>query len=313
MGAFTEKQEALVNSSWEAFKGNLSRHSVTFFTLILEKEPEAKNIFSFLHNGVDPNNPKIAEHAEKLFGLSLEGLNWARPVHALAIKACVEENIFVGSAFVDFKARVVERGLHIFEAMRGKYEIEPSAEHYACIVDLLGRSGSVDRAYEFIKRMPILVRGALLGSCKMIGNTKLGKIVIKKLFQLDPNDSSNHVRDSAVQLKTKGTVVADAKLGSVHAEKKSPMLNLRSEGSSATIDDEATSLRWRLRAEANRLGIKSVKCFNGSRCLFEVLEGSLLGGESPKPRRLGGDYDAKANRLGIKSVKMCQWLLRFEM
>jgi len=28
------------------------------------------------------------------------------------------------------------------------------------------------------------------------------------------------VRDSAVQLKTKGTVVADAKLGSVHAEKK---------------------------------------------------------------------------------------------
>jgi len=48
------------------------------------------------------------------------------------------------------------------------------------------------------------------------------------------------------------------------------------EGSSLTIDDEATSLRWRLRAEANRLGIKSVKCFNGSRCLFEVLEGSLL-------------------------------------
>jgi len=28
------------------------------------------------------------------------------------------------------------------------------------------------------------------------------------------------VRDSAVQLKTKGTVVADTKLGSVHAEKK---------------------------------------------------------------------------------------------
>jgi len=96
----------------------------------------------------------------------------------------------------------VERGLHIFEAMRGKYEIEPSAEHYACIVDLLGRSGSVDRAYEFIKRMPILVRGALLGSCKMIGNTKLGKIVIKKLFQLDPNDSSNHVMFSNMLAST---------------------------------------------------------------------------------------------------------------
>jgi len=29
-------------------------------------------------------------------------------------------------------------------------------------------------------------------------------------------------------------------------------------------------------AEANRLGIKSVKCFNGSRCRFEVLECSSL-------------------------------------
>ncbi|CAJ1976635.1 unnamed protein product [Sphenostylis stenocarpa] len=69
MSGFTEKQEALVNSSWEAFKGNLSQHSVTFFNAVLEKEPEAKNMFSFLGNGVDPSNPKLAEHAEKLFGL----------------------------------------------------------------------------------------------------------------------------------------------------------------------------------------------------------------------------------------------------
>ncbi|BAT94075.1 hypothetical protein VIGAN_08064500 [Vigna angularis var. angularis] len=197
----------------------------------------------------------------------LGGLELGRSVHALAVKACVEENIFVGSALVDMygkcgsienaeqvfkempernlvtwnamiggyahlgdvdmaltlfeemtlgsfgiapsyvtlvsvlsacsRAGAVERGLHIFESMRGRYGIKPGAEHYACIVDLLGRSGLVDRAYEFIKRMPILptisVWGALLGSCKMHGKTELGKIAAEKLFQLDPDDSGNHV------------------------------------------------------------------------------------------------------------------------
>ncbi|KAG4397705.1 hypothetical protein AAZX31_10G188200 [Glycine max] len=69
MGAFTEKQEALVNSSFEAFKANLPHHSVVFFNSILEKAPAAKNMFSFLGDAVDPKNPKLAGHAEKLFGL----------------------------------------------------------------------------------------------------------------------------------------------------------------------------------------------------------------------------------------------------
>ncbi|RZB43958.1 Pentatricopeptide repeat-containing protein, partial [Glycine soja] len=78
----------------------------------------------------------------------------------------------------------VERGLRIFESMRGRYGIEPGAEHNAWVVDLLGRSGLVDRAYEFIKRMPILptisVWGALLGAPKMHGKAKLGKFAAEK-------------------------------------------------------------------------------------------------------------------------------------
>ena len=91
----------------------------------------------------------------------------------------------------------MERGLHIFESMRGRYGIEPGAEHYACIEDLLGRSGLVNRAYECINRMPILptiyVWEVPLKSCKMHGKTKLGEIAAKKLFQLDPDDFNNHV------------------------------------------------------------------------------------------------------------------------
>nr|P27199.1 RecName: Full=Leghemoglobin [Psophocarpus tetragonolobus]AAC60563.1 leghemoglobin [Psophocarpus tetragonolobus]CAA46704.1 leghemoglobin [Psophocarpus tetragonolobus] len=69
MGGFTEKQEALVNSSYEAFKANVPQYSVVFYTSILEKAPAAKDLFPFLANGVDPTNPKLIGHAEKLFGL----------------------------------------------------------------------------------------------------------------------------------------------------------------------------------------------------------------------------------------------------
>ncbi|XP_014513332.1 leghemoglobin-2 [Vigna radiata var. radiata] len=69
MVAFSDKQEALVNGAYEAFKADIPKYSVVFYTSILEKAPAAKNLFSFLANGVDPSNPKLTAHAEKLFGL----------------------------------------------------------------------------------------------------------------------------------------------------------------------------------------------------------------------------------------------------
>ncbi|PQM32933.1 pentatricopeptide repeat-containing protein [Prunus yedoensis var. nudiflora] len=95
------------------------------------------------------------------------------------------------------RAGAVETGMQIFESMKAKYGIEPGAEHYACVVDLLGRAGMVERAYEFITKMPIRptisIWGALLGACKMYRKTELGRVAADKLFELDPKDSGNHV------------------------------------------------------------------------------------------------------------------------
>nr|QAX32720.1 leghemoglobin [Onobrychis viciifolia] len=68
---YTEKQQTLVNSSWEAFKQNLPHYSVLFYTFILEKAPAAKDMFSFLKesDGVPKDNPKLNAHAEKVFGM----------------------------------------------------------------------------------------------------------------------------------------------------------------------------------------------------------------------------------------------------
>ncbi|KAJ0515335.1 putative tetratricopeptide-like helical domain superfamily, DYW domain-containing protein [Helianthus annuus] len=95
------------------------------------------------------------------------------------------------------RAGAVDAGLSIFESMRSRYGIEARVEHYACVVDMLGRAGMVEGAYEFIKRMPfhptVSIWGSLLGACKVHRNNKLGKIAADHLFQLDPHDSGNHV------------------------------------------------------------------------------------------------------------------------
>ncbi|KEH43344.1 leghemoglobin Lb120-1 [Medicago truncatula] len=68
---FTERQEALVSSSWETFNQNLPFYSVLFYTFILDKAPAAKGMFSFLKdsNEVPQDNPSVNAHAEKVFGM----------------------------------------------------------------------------------------------------------------------------------------------------------------------------------------------------------------------------------------------------
>lgn len=92
---------------------------------------------------------------------------------------------------------MTREGLELFETMRERFGIEPRTEHCACIVDLLGRAGMEERAYEFIKEMPVRpsvsVWGALLGACRVHGKMELARIAAEKLFEIDPQDSGNHV------------------------------------------------------------------------------------------------------------------------
>jgi pentatricopeptide repeat protein len=65
----------------------------------------------------------------------------------------------------------VDEGWIYFNAMEDKFGIEPGEDHYACMVDLLGKAGHVGEAEELISRMPfqpgVLVWQALLGALFM--------------------------------------------------------------------------------------------------------------------------------------------------
>ncbi|KAI3731276.1 hypothetical protein L1987_62464 [Smallanthus sonchifolius] len=92
---------------------------------------------------------------------------------------------------------LVDRGRCYFDMIRSGYMIEPTAQHYACMVDILGRAGLFDEAEGLIANMPmdpdVFVWGALLGACLMHGNVELGEKVAKHLIHLEPLNHAFYV------------------------------------------------------------------------------------------------------------------------
>ncbi|KAK3219367.1 hypothetical protein Dsin_013337 [Dipteronia sinensis] len=104
---------------------------------------------------------------------------------------------FVGILSACGHAGLVNEGMKFFHSMEKCYGVTPTIEHYTCVVDLLGRSGHLKEAEEFINEMPIqadeVVWGALLGACWFWMNMEEGERVAKKIFGFDPKPVSAYV------------------------------------------------------------------------------------------------------------------------
>eukprot|EP01018_Ginkgo_biloba_P031951 Gb_09797 [translate_table: standard] len=100
---------------------------------------------------------------------------------------------FIGVLYACSHAGLVEEGWQYFNSMSRNYGITPKVEHYACLVDLFGRAGQLNKAYSFIKKMPFkpdaVVWGALLNACRVHCNVKLGERAAKHLFKLEPENA----------------------------------------------------------------------------------------------------------------------------
>lgn len=94
---------------------------------------------------------------------------------------------------------LINEGLEIFESMEGEYGIKPSKEHFACVVDMLGRVGKVVEAYEFAQRLgkegnALGIWGSLLSACKIHQEFELGKVVANKLLEMEGADRTTGYR-----------------------------------------------------------------------------------------------------------------------
>ncbi|KAH6791582.1 Pentatricopeptide repeat superfamily protein [Perilla frutescens var. hirtella] len=112
---------------------------------------------------------------------------------------------FVGVILACTHGGMVEKGRELFNSMEQRFSIVPKLEHYGCIVDLLGRAGLVQEAYELIMAMPMkpdsVVWGALLGACSFHGNVEFAERAAEALFKLEPWNPGNYVILSNIYAK----------------------------------------------------------------------------------------------------------------
>ncbi|KAG4913683.1 hypothetical protein JHK82_054269 [Glycine max] len=93
---------------------------------------------------------------------------------------------------------LVDMGREIFGLLvDGRYGCCPNVIHYACMVDVLARSGRLKEAVEFMGCMPFgptkAMWGSLLVGSKAQGDLELGLLAAGKLIELEPDNTAYYV------------------------------------------------------------------------------------------------------------------------
>ncbi|KAF7819295.1 pentatricopeptide repeat-containing protein [Senna tora] len=104
---------------------------------------------------------------------------------------------FVGVLSACSHVGLVDEGISYFKSMSELHSLVPRPEHYACVVDLLGRAGLLSRAKRFVEDMPIepdaMVWRTLLSACTIHKNIDIGEFAARHLLELEPKDSATYV------------------------------------------------------------------------------------------------------------------------
>ncbi|XP_023747612.1 pentatricopeptide repeat-containing protein At3g05340 [Lactuca sativa] len=92
---------------------------------------------------------------------------------------------------------LVNKGMEFLKSMEKDYKISPRKEHWACVVDMLGRGGFLNEAKSFIEGLQVKpdvqLWQALLGGCSIHGNMEIGKYAAGQLRLLTPNSPVPYV------------------------------------------------------------------------------------------------------------------------
>ncbi|KAK3229624.1 hypothetical protein Dsin_001505 [Dipteronia sinensis] len=159
--------------------------NVAMARLVLETMPAMKNIVSW--------TSMIAGLA--MHGHGEEAILLLHEMEESGIKP--DRITFVPVLYACSHAGLIEQGHECFSKMKNVYNIEPSIEHYGCMVDLYGRAGDLRKAYEFICQMPVppndIIWRTLLGACSIHGNVELAEQVKERLSELCLTDSGDYV------------------------------------------------------------------------------------------------------------------------
>lgn len=131
-----------------------------------------------------------AEH-----GCSQKAIDLFVKIHTGGLKP--DSVTFIGVLTACSHAGLVDLGFHYFNLMINEYRINPSKEHYGCMIDLLCRAGRLNDAERMIKSMPFqrddVVWSTLLRACRLNGDVDRGIRAAEEILKLDPNCAGTHI------------------------------------------------------------------------------------------------------------------------
>ncbi|KAG7581967.1 Pentatricopeptide repeat [Arabidopsis suecica] len=116
-----------------------------------------------------------------------------------------DEITFVGLLQACSHSGFVSEGRNFLAQMETVYNILPTSDHYACVIDMLGRADKLEEAYELAISMPVcdnpVVWRSILSSCRLHGNKDLALVAGKRLYELEPEHCGGYVLMSNVYVE----------------------------------------------------------------------------------------------------------------
>lgn len=107
-----------------------------------------------------------------------------------------------GSTFVSLLsacsiAGLVDEGWEFFDSMKRDYGVDPSIEHYGCVLDLLGRGGNLERAKRLIEEMPLeptsRIWGSLLAASRHHRDITVAEMAANHILSIDSDNTGCYV------------------------------------------------------------------------------------------------------------------------
>ncbi|CAN1296477.1 Pentatricopeptide repeat-containing protein At3g47530 [Linum perenne] len=109
-----------------------------------------------------------------------------------------DDQTFTGLLSACSHCGLLNEGMTFFDRMSKEFGMQPNIHHYGCMVDLMGRVGKLDQAYELIMSMkevkpdPAIWR-TLLAACRIHRHVMLGERVVEHLVELKAQEAGDYV------------------------------------------------------------------------------------------------------------------------
>ncbi|KAK9076668.1 hypothetical protein SSX86_005002 [Deinandra increscens subsp. villosa] len=155
---------------------------------------DAENVFRNARNyNLVAWNALIMGYAQ--FGCYSKSYNLLTKIPEFGMKP--DEITYLGILSSCSHAGLVNEARYHLKSMFNLHGVIPCLEHYACVVDVLGKSGQLDDAKKTIDEMPMVpdarIWQILLSACNIYGNTDMGTVAARKLGALQPENESSFV------------------------------------------------------------------------------------------------------------------------